>query len=148
MTSFQYGIASGGIVGMRFSGTLEPTWHVYGGWEVALGAGFAGIVEGNSGRLETDAAQRNELVASYTFDDNSKLLRACSGVGAAALARVGWTWVIGHLAATTFSAQVDGQWTGCQEDTGRVEPDTATAIVRRQWWGHLGRALTWTVAWR
>ncbi len=148
LSSFQYGVASGGILGMRFSGTLDPTWHVWSGLELALGAGFAGIVEGGPPRTDPSAAQRSEIVASYTFPDNSKLLPRCSGVGAAALARVGWNFVIGPLASTTLSAQVDGQWTGCEEDLDRLEPDTAEAIVRRQWWGHVGSTLTWTIAWR
>lgn len=148
LASFQYAVAGGQVLGMRYSGTLDPTWHFHGGFELAVGAGFAGIVDGGSGRPEPDAAQRDGLVASYTLPDNTRLLPSCSGVGTLALARVGWTGVIGPLAATTFSLQADGQWTGCTEELGRVEPDTARPIVRRQWWAHQGLALTWTVAWR
>ena len=36
-----------------------------------------------------------------------------------------------------------GQWTGCVDDTGRVEPDTGQAIVRRQWWPHVGGRRHW-----
>jgi len=148
LASFQYGIAGGDMVGMRYSGTLDPTWHIWKGLELAFGVGFAGIVEGPADRPDPDAAQRDELVASYTLPDNDPLLPNCSGVGTQALVRLGWSFVIGPLAASTLSVQVDGQWTGCQEGLGRVEPDTATAIVRRQWWAQYGVVGTWTVAWR
>ena len=41
-----------------------------------------------------------------------------------------------------------GQWTGCVADTGRVEPDTGLAIVRRQWWPHAGLTVAWGIMWR
>jgi hypothetical protein len=43
---------------------------------------------------------------------------------------------------------MDGQWTDCVDDSGRLEPDTATPIVRRQWWPHLGGSLIWGILWR
>jgi hypothetical protein len=66
----------------------------------------------------------------------------------AGLLRGQWMWVIGPRSATGLSLEFDGQWTGCTDDTGNFEPDSATPIVRRQWWPHLGGSLTWEIQWR
>lgn len=146
--SLAYAIASEGISGLRFTGTIDPTWHVGDHFHVAAGAGLAGFVEANEGREEQDAALRGELVASYSYTGREPLISSCSGVGVAAILRAGATLVIGPLASTELAIQLDGQWVGCELATGRVEPDTAEAIVRRQWWPHLAAHLAWTVAWR
>ena len=73
---------------------------------------------------------------------------ACSGVGVAGLLRASYLWVLGPLSATGFALQTDGQWTACVENVGRVEPDTAQSIVRRQWWSNAGGSLTWVISWR
>ena len=54
----------------------------------------------------------------------------------------------GRATQTSVALEVVGQWTGCVDDTDRVEPDTGTAIVRRQWWPHAGATLGWGIAWR
>jgi len=41
-----------------------------------------------------------------------------------------------------------GPVTGCVDDTGNLDPDTATPIVRRQWWAHFGTSLAWVILWR
>ena len=148
LMSLTYAIASEGVSGLRFSGTLDPTWHLGDHFFIAAGAGLAGIVEVNLARSDSDAGFQDELVASYTYTDRTPLVSSCSGMGVAALLRTGATLVIGPLASTELALQVDGQWIGCEVDSGRVEPDTALAIVRRQWWPHLGANLAWTVAWR
>src|SRR5262249_40391335 len=47
MASFQYAGASaaGGLAGLRFAGTIDPTWHVTRNLSLAVGFGFGGIVE-------------------------------------------------------------------------------------------------------
>ncbi|MFZ4578723.1 MAG: hypothetical protein ACOYOB_10055 [Myxococcota bacterium] len=147
-TTFQYGAALGGLSGARFSGTLDPTWHVSDRWRLAIGMGFGGLVEGRTGRDDPDAEQAQSLVESYTFPNARRPLAACVGIGTAGLVRVGWTAVLGALSSTELSLQVDGQWTGCEQSLGRVEPDTAEPIVRRQWWPHVGASLAWLVGWR
>jgi hypothetical protein len=149
LASFQYlsASAAGGLSGLRFAGTLDPTWHVAPGFTVAIGLGFGGIVEGRTARPSPDP-QPGTLDASYTFPDASTPLPSCSGVGVAGLARADWMFVLGPRAATGLALEVGGQWTGCVASTGRVEPDTAEPIVRRQWWPHLAVTLAWLVAWR
>ena len=85
---------------------------------------------------------------SYTFPDARTPLPSCSGVGAAGLARAEWSYVLGPRASTSVALEAFGQWTGCVDDTGRVEPDTGTAIVRRQFWAHAGATLAWGITWR
>ena len=148
--SFQYMAATedGGLGGMRFAGTLDPTWHVTEGLELALGLGFGGIVEGRTRRDDPDPAQRSALNSPYTFPDADPPLQRCNGVGVAALLRAGWMFVLGPRSSTGLSVELGGQWTGCVDDTNRVEPDTATPIVRRQWWPHVSGTAAWVFAWR
>ena len=149
LTSFEYSLASrkGGLGGLRFAGTLDPTWHVTRSLSVALGFGFGGIVESSADRMDASPLP-GELETSYTFPDARTPMAACSGVGAAGLARVEWAYVLGPRASGTIALEGIGQWTGCIDDTGRVEPDTGRAIVRRQWWPHAGATLAVGVTWR
>lgn len=148
--SFQYGSAAraGGLSALRFAGTLDPTWHMTESIDLAVGFGFAGLVEGRTDRADPDTEQRTTLVDSYTLPNARQPLASCSGIGAAGLARVGWTRVLGPLSSTGIQLELDGQWTGCVESLGRVEPDTARPIVRRQWWPHVGGTVAWVVGWR
>jgi hypothetical protein len=149
VTSFQYAVASqrGGLSGLRFAGTIDPTWHITRSLSVAVGFGFGGIVEGNTGRMDPDPLP-STLDTSYTFPSARTPVASCSGVGAAGLARLEWAYVLGSRTQTSLALEVVGQWTGCVDDTNRVEPDTGTAIVRRQWWPHTGATLSWGIAWR
>jgi hypothetical protein len=149
LASFQYALAAspGGLNGLRFAGTVDPTWHVTRHLSLAVGFGFGGIVEGGTGRPEVMPLP-SSLNTSFTFPGASPPLPSCSGVGAAALARVEWTFILGPRAATGFSVEAVGQWTGCVADTGNVEADTGQAIVRRQWWPHAGATVGWGMTWR
>jgi hypothetical protein len=149
MSSLQYLYATGGggMKGLRFAGTIEPTWHATDHLSFAAGIGFGGIVETSSSRPDQKPAA-STLDSSYTFPDASTPVPSCNGVGVAGLLRAQWMMVLGPRAATGFGLQFEGQWTGCVDDSGRVEPDTATPIVRRQWWPHLGAGLTWEIEWR
>jgi len=149
IASFQYAAASesGGLSGLRFAGTIDPTWHVTPSLSLAVGFGFGGIVEGNTGRADATPLP-STIDTSYTFPDARHPIATCSGVGAAGLARIEWAYVLGPRAQTGLSLEVIGQWTGCVDDTNRVEPDTGTAIVRRQWWPHTGVTLAWGITWR
>lgn len=150
LASFQYVGASrsGGLSALRFSGTLDPTWHVTPALSVSLGLGFGGIVEDDPAR-STDAAPLPDTIeTSYTFPDASTPIASCSGVGVAALARTEYAIVLGPRTQLTIAAEAIGQWTGCVDDTGRVEPDTGQAIVRRQWWPHIGGTLSAGFSWR
>ena len=147
MGSLQYLYASGGMKGLRFAGTIEPTWHATQHLSLALGLGFGGILETGSSRPNPDP-QSSTLTSSYTFPNASPPIPNCNGVGVAGLARAEWMVVMGPRSATGLAFEMDGQWTGCVDDSGRLEPDTATPIVRRQWWPHLGGSLIWGILWR
>ena len=149
LTSFQYALASssGGLDGLRFAGTIDPTWHVTRHLSLAVGFGFGGIVEGSTGRPDVMPLP-STLNSSYTFPGASPPLPSCSGVGAAGLARAEWTFILGPRAATSITVEAMGQWTGCVADTGIVEADTGQAIVRRQWWPHAGATVGWGMTWR
>jgi hypothetical protein len=148
LASFQYDVASStnALYGLRFGGTIDPTWHATRHLSLALGLGFGGIAGGRHG-MDIPPIP-SSLGASYTFPSPSPSLPTCSGVGAAGLARAEWSWVIGPRSATGLGLEVLGQWTGCVDNTGLVEPDTGQAIVRRQWWPHAGLTGTWSVTWR
>lgn len=147
--SFQYALASAtdGLSGMRFMGTLEPTWHVSRHVSLAAGVGFAGLVESRTGRDDPEPLA-STLDTSYTFVDARNPLPRCSGIGVAALGRADYTLVLGSRSSMGLALELSGQWTACVEDSGRVEPDTARPIVRRQWWPHLGGTVAWFVGWR
>ncbi len=149
VASFQYAsaVTPHQLSGLRFAGTLDPTWHATRHLSLAVGFGFGGIVEGRTDRPDVEPFGPS-LNSSYTFPDARAPLPSCSGVGAAGLARVEWAYVLGPRAQTVLSFEVLGQWTGCVDDTGMVEPDTGQAIVRRQWWPHTGFTFGWGIAWR
>jgi hypothetical protein len=149
LASLQYARAStaGGLSGLRFSGTIDPTWHVTQHLSLAVGLGFGGIVEGSTSRPDVSPLP-GTLASSYTFPTSSPPLPSCTGLGVAGVARAEWTIVLGPRAATSFALEGLGQWTGCADDTGHTDLDTGQAIVRRQWWPHTGGTLQWTVTWR
>lgn len=149
LASLQYARAStaGGLDGLRFSGTLDPTWHLTSHLSLAVGLGFGGIVEGSTSRPEVTPLP-GSLSSSYTFPGAGPPLPSCSGVGVSALARAEWTIVLGPRSATSVGIEAVGQWTGCSEDTGQIDVDTGQAIVRRQWWPHTGGTVQWGFTWR
>ena len=150
LASFQYASASraGELSGLRFSGTIDPTWHVTPSLSLAFGFGFGGIVEGDIARAMDPSPAPDTLESSYTFPDASSPLASCSGVGASALARGEYAYVMGPRSQFHVSLEVLGQWTGCVDDTGNLEADTGQAIERRQWWPHVGGSLTAGFTWR
>lgn len=145
--SFQYDVAAQGLSGLRFSGTIDPTWHATAHLSLALGLGYAGISGGTTGRADI-APLPESLSTSYTFPSSNPPMPRCSGGGVTALSRVEWSIVLGPRTSTSLSLEGMGQWTGCVDPTGLVEPDTGQAVVRRQWWPHLGVVGTWGIMWR
>lgn len=150
LLSFDYAKASGtggDLAGLKFAGTIDPTFHVTRWFSLALGAGFGGIVESGSTR-PNPLPLGDAIETSYTFPDASSPLPDCSGVGFAGRLRAQWAYVLGPRSSATLSLEGFGQWTGCVSNTGRVEPDTARPIERRQWWPHVGGTLTLGVTFR
>ncbi len=149
VASLQYAraLTAGGLDGLRYSGTIDPTWHATPHLSLAIGLGFGGIVEGSTSRPEVSPYPAT-LASSYTFPTADPPLPSCSGVGVSALARAEWTIVLGPRSTTSFALEAIGQWTGCVDDTGTVDPDTGQAIVRRQWWPQAGGTAIWGFTWR
>ena len=147
--AFMYASASaaGGLSALRFAGTIDPTWHATGSLALAIGFGFAGLVEGRTSRMDPDPLG-STLDTSYTFPDASHPLPSCSGVGAAGLARGTYAYVMGPRATFDVELEVFGQYTACIDRTGRVEPDTAQPIIREQYWPHVGVSLALGFMWR
>jgi hypothetical protein len=147
--SFEYASASasGGLSGLRFAGTLDPTWHATPSLALALGFGFAGIVEGRAARPDVDPLG-STLDTSYTFPSAEHPLPSCSGVGAAGLVRGTYSHILSARSTFNVELEVFGQYTACIDRTGRVEPDTARPIIREQYWPHLGVTLAGGFTWR
>jgi hypothetical protein len=149
MASLQYLYATGAAdaTGLRFAGTIEPTWHVTDHLSLAAGIGFAGLVEASSWRPDPGPLP-DTLDTSYTYPSSRPPMSKCNGLGVGGLLRAEWMMVLGPRSSTGFAFEVDGQWTECVDDTGRLEPDNAKPIVRRQGWSHLGGSLAWGILWR
>jgi len=147
--SFMYASAaqSGGLSALRFAGTIDPTWHVTPSLALAIGFGFAGLVEGRTSRPDPDPLP-GVPSSSYTFPDASHPLPSCSGVGAAGLARGTYAYVMGPRATFDVELEVFGQYTACVDRTGRLDADTAQPIVREQYWPHVGVSLALGFMWR
>ncbi len=147
--SFQYAAAtaSGGLSGLRFAGTVDPTWHVTQSFALAIGFGFGGIVEGRTGRADA-MPTAGAITTSYTFPGSTTPLPSCSGVGAVGLARATYAYVLGPRSETNVELEVFGQYTACVDRSGRLDDDTAQPIVREQYWPHTGATLSWGITWR
>jgi hypothetical protein len=144
---YLYATASNVMRGLRFAGTVEPTWHATDHLSLSVGLGFGGLIENGSNKPDPSPLG-GTLNSSYTFPNASAPLPSCSGGGVTGLLRGEWSWILGPRASTALALETDGQWTGCVDDTGQVDPDTATPIVRRQWWPHVGASLAWVITWR
>ncbi len=148
LTSFQYASATvkGGLSGLRFAGTIDPTWHVTPSFSLAVGFGFAGFVEGNTGRDAPVLATAPST--TYTFPDARTPISSCSGVGTAGLVRAEYAWVLGPRAAMSLAFELLAQYTACDQKTGATDDDTGKPIELHQYWAHTGGTLTWGITWR
>lgn len=150
LASFHYGAVSAtkGLAGLRYAGTIDPTWHITPNLELAVGVGVGGIVEGRGDRPEAELDELASLATSRTWTSARTPFGVCQGAGLASLVRGGWMTVLGPLASMGVSLELAGQWTACVQTTTRAEADTARPIVRRQWWAHSGATAAWVFAWR
>ena len=133
--------------GFRYYGTIDPTYHATPNLALAVGFGFGGIVEGDTGRPDPEPLP-NKLDVSYTFPDAHAPVASCHGLGAAGLVRGEWSMVLGPRTSTAIALEVDAQWTACTDETGNIDTDNGTQIVRRQYWAHTGVTLGWSLMWR
>ena len=148
-TSLAYAVALGGMSGVQYAVTVEPVFHLSDAVRLGVGVGFGGIIEGGAAaRGEPDAVQRDALVGNQTLSSSDRPLQSCSGSGPVGVARLEWWVVMGPLSSVGLSFEGGWHRTGCEDDTGRVEPDTGDAIVRRQWWSHQSWRTSLLFGWR
>ena len=151
--SFRYGIAGSGSAGRGFEGlayaiTLDPTWHLPAGFELALGVGFAGVQGATSEQpYPNPYFEEFEDDHSITSPDTRHVLESCSGAGPGALVRLGWVVALDDIWALALHAEGYSRWSLCEESYGAVEDD-GEPIVMRQWWGHYGATFGASFAWR
>ncbi len=148
--SFQYQQASevGGISGLRYSGTLDPTLHVGDHLQFAFGVGFAGLVEVGNPRPDPNPSDFTNLADSYTYLSARTPLPQCTGIGIVGLLRAGWQQILGPMSALTAFVEFAGQHLACEQRIGRVDPDTARPFFRRQYWFNVGGVAGLNVGWR
>jgi hypothetical protein len=132
--------------GLRWGGTLEPTFYPWRDLAVTVGAGYGGLLvsdpNASSGTLQgTPVTVSRDLVAG-------ERLTSCEGAALTALARVEYLFVVGPLFATGPFAQANGQWTHCQNTLGDTDPETGRPIVLTQWWTQRSATFGWWLAWR
>lgn len=144
--TLRYGVRHSRPLGLRYSGTLEPTVNLTPNLSLALGVGVAGFVITDT---EVPSPEpESGVVATYTLPDSKPPLGACLGAGVIALARLDYLLVSSDLLAYGPSVQFDTQWTGCVEQLGRADPDTGEPIQLRQFWQHFGASLGFAFWWR
>lgn len=144
--TLRYGVRHHRPLGLRYSGTIEPTVHLTDELSLSVGVGVAGFVI-----TDTDAPSpepESRVVATYTLPDAEALVSSCLGAGVIALARLDYTLVSSDLLSYGPSVQLDSQWTGCVQQLGRADPDTGEAISLRQFWHHFGASLGFSFWWR
>ncbi len=130
---------SGRFSGLRFSGTLEPTWHITDGFAVAGGLGY-GVLMGS----RTDYY--------YTEITDNAVLGDCDDGALVALARVTYLFRVGHLFSTGPALQLDSQWTSCTDRYESYEWDgdeeRVIDVALQEWWWHKTIGILWVFAWR
>lgn len=144
--TLRYGVRHSRPLGLRYSGTVEPTVHLFDGLTLAVGVGVAGFVI-----TETEVSSpepESGIVASYTLPEAKPLLGACLGAGVIALLRADYVLVSSDLLSYGPTVQFDTQWTGCVEQLGRSDPDTGEPILLRQYWQHFGASVGFAFWWR
>ena len=75
-------------------------------------------------------------------------LPQCTGFGPAGELKLAYWLKLSELTALGIGILGEYQRVGCEAPTRRVEPDTAKAIVRRQWWTHQGWSVFGGFSWR
>ena len=149
MTQFRYvGTFESDLpVGLRFSGLIMSSYHWKGlTWGIGLGVGS--IVEARNVRPDSNPNDVNNLVASYTYSETEAPLPQCTGFGPVGAVQMAYWYPWSEITSIGLGVRGDYQRVGCETPTRRVEPDTAKAIMRRQWWTHMGWSVFGGLSWR
>ena len=154
-----YTIAGKDISALRWSVSLEPTWHPWRGLGIAVGVGYAGILgeRQNAYFYSPDGGGQGYYLpnpedpvapAHSRSAIGRELLQSCQGSGWNTLTRIEYLFVAGPLFASGPFAQGDWQWVACQQSFGDTDTNTGKPINTTQWWGHRGVSLGWWLEWR
>ena len=138
----QYQGAAGGL---RYLGTVEPTFDIIPRLTVSIGLGLAGFVIIDD---MPPVPPADGVVATYTYDDGDPALGGCSGSGFAATARVAYSIVLGPIFATGPAVSFGSQVTRCAQVLENSDPDTGRPIELEQYWYHNGFSIDWMLTWR
>ena len=144
--SLRYGVGREALSGLNFSGLLSSLFHWHG-LGLGLGIGAVGIDERPNARQESYLNLSNDIVSSYTLSQAEPPISRCSGFGPLVGISLLYRLPISQVFGLKFGAQIDRARIACQQDTYRLEPDTAQGIVIRQYWDRWSwswyGALTW-----
>ncbi len=141
----RYEIADGETDGLRYVGTIEPTYHITDGFTLSLGLGIGGLI--------VDTLEPAEMTAGRpgpprTRVDTTPALDSCTGTGVVATARLEYNIVLGSLFSMGPAAWSDVQYTACVDEIDGVDPETGGPSQVRQYWRHHSASLGWMFSWR
>ena len=134
--------------GVAFSGILAPTLHVWKGLKASVGVGVGGAVELQPARRNPNPEYDDILVASYTYPSNAEPLPNCVGFGMLGAAQLAYWYPLSGLTSFGIGLRYDYSEFACERSTRRVEPDSAEAILIRQWWAQHAWSASVGLSWR
>ena len=144
--SLRYGIGREALSGLNFSGLLSSILHWHG-LGLGLGIGVVGVDERPNTRPESYPNLSNDILSSYTLSQADPPISRCSGFGPLMGVNLLYRLPISQVFGLKFGTQIDRSRIACEQDTYRLEPDTAQGIVIRQYWDRWSwswyGALTW-----
>lgn len=144
--AMSYSVARGDFSGLKWSVTVEPTFHPVEALGISLGLGYGGML---GDRMDYRSGVIEPTDASFSRTaDAGEWLQGCDGSGAAGLLRVEYLFVVGALFASGPYVQGDVQQTRCAEGRGGLNIETGESTAVYQWWAHRGWTLGWWLAWR
>jgi hypothetical protein len=139
--SLLYGTGPNGV---RWSVTAEPTFFVWRQLSIAAGLGIGGLFisrpDVSTGTLSTENVSRTLSDADH--------LSSCTGSALTSALRAEYLFVVGPLFASGPFAQLEAQWTECQQSFGEVDQETGKSVVLTQWWRQQAATFGWWFAWR
>lgn len=146
--TFSWQAIPSGLTGLKWSATLEPTWHVARGFALSIGLGYGGLMATRPWEEldETPVEKRPDRSVSHTLPDD-QVLPECSSGGWTALLRAEYQFVVGPLFSTGPFVQGDVLRVGCESNVGD-DVETGRPVVLRQWWMYAGFNLGWWATWR
>lgn len=146
-TALVYGVGSEGLSGLNFSGHLSAIYHWYG-VGFGLEVGLVGVDEREGARSERYPGLANEIVDSYTLTDSTAPLSYCSGFGPLTGLTLLYRLPLSTVFGLKLGTRLNRARLSCEQETDRVEPDQAQAIMIRQYWDRWSWSLFGGLTWR